>query len=259
MKEKFIISSLLYKLYEKKLYKEISKGPFPNHIAIIPDGNRRWALTQGLEKLEGHQYGYEKMKEVLNWILELPIRKISIFAMSYENCLYREDKEKESLFKLISKALEELANSDSIERNKVRVKVIGRISVAPLYLRKSKELVEEKTKNYNDRILTIALCYGGRQEIIDAIKKIIEDVKSKGVLTDQINEESFTNYLYDKEVDDIDLVIRTSGEMRISNFLLWQCAYSELYFCDAYWPSFRKIDFWRAIRSYQTRERRMGR
>ncbi len=249
----------IYKLYEKWLWLQIKNGPFPVHVGIIPDGNRRWALEKKLKPWIGHQEGYKRIKEVLDWIWELGIKVVTVYAMSTENCTRRPPEERNRLFELARKGLRELLHNESIDKYRVRVKVIGNMSLVPKDIINLAKKVEEKTSKYNDRILYIALCYGGRQEILDAVKRISRDVK-KGLLDpEEIDEEIFKKYLYTCESPDPDLIIRTSGEVRISNFLLWQLAYSELYFCEAYWPEFRKIDFWRAIRSFQHRERRFGR
>ncbi|MGC9009127.1 MAG: polyprenyl diphosphate synthase [Sulfolobales archaeon] len=250
----------VYKVYEWKLYREIRNGPMPRHVAIIPDGNRRWASIMGFEKSYGHLFGYNKMKEVLQWLNDLGIKAVTIYAMSYENCLYRSPEEKENLFNLINKGLIELG--EYVDKYRVKVKVLGRLDLVPEEIVRNAKYIENKSSVYNDRILNILLCYGGRQEIIDAIKNLYEDI-IKGVIDiEKLNEETLSKYLYTGFMGDLqepDLVIRTSGEIRISNFLLWQSAYSELFFCEALWPEFRKIDLYRAIRSFQRRERRFGR
>lgn len=251
----------IYLFYERYLFKQIIDKQIPTHIAIIPDGNRRWAQSHGLNPLEGHRHGYEKMKNVLQWIYDLGVRVVTVYAMSYENCLYRCDAEKENLFNIIKHGFEELVNSDVIHRYRVRVRVFGKLELVRNDVIKYAKLIEEETRDYSDRYLNIALCYGGRQEIINAIKSIVSDVLSGKTHIDEVTEDYVRNYLdtsHLKDFSEPDLVIRTSGEMRISNFLLWQIAYSELYFCDVFWPDFRKIDLYRAIRAYQKRERRFG-
>ncbi len=249
----------IYRIYEKWLWEQIKNGPFPVHVGIIPDGNRRWARRIGLDSSMGHYYGYERLKEVLDWIWDLGIKVVTIYAMSSENCLYRPKREREELFNITRKGLEELLTMDLIHKNRIRVKVFGRLDLIPRDIVELAHRVENATKDYNGGVLNIALCYGGRQEIIEAVRKLTRDVLDGKISVDGINEEMFSRYLYTNGIPDPDLIIRTSGEERISNFLLWQSAYSELYFCEAFWPEFRKIDFWRAIRSYQHRERRFGR
>lgn len=255
----FRLSRPLYRLYEKWLWLQIKNGPFPKHIGIIPDGNRRWAKEKGLEMINGHYHGYRKVKEVLKWIWDLKIPYVTIFAMSTENCLHRSPVERENLFKIMETGLNELLNTPELYENKVRILVVGRLEYVPERLRVLARRIMESTAGHEKYVLTIALCYGGRQEIIDAVKSIAKDIERGLLKPCEINEDVFTKYLYTGGIPDLDLIIRTSGEERISNFLLWHSAYSELYFCDVYWPDFRKIDFWRAIRSYQMRERRFGR
>ncbi len=254
-----LILKPVYRIYEKWLWLQIRNGPFPVHVGIIPDGNRRWARIYNLETWKGHEEGYRRIKEVLHWIWELGIKATTVYAMSTENCTKRPPAERQHLFELAKKGLKELLTNEDIWKYKVKVRVIGNLDLVPEEIRALAKKVEEATAKNNERVLNIALCYGGRQEIIDAVKKIAKDVKKGHINPEDINEEIFRKYLYTNNLPDPDLVIRTSGEVRISNFLLWQLAYSELYFCEAFWPEFRKIDFWRAIRSFQHRERRFGR
>ncbi len=248
----------VYKFYEKWLWRQIRDKPMPVHVGIIPDGNRRWAASLGLDKKEGHNKGYERVREVLDWIWELGIKVVTIYAMSKENCCRREESERKHLFELIKQGFEELLKDERIYKRKVKVRVIGRLDMVPQDVREAARRVEKATRQHNERILYIAVCYGGRDEIIDATKKIAIDYKEERIRLEDFDENLFSKYLYTAEAPDPDLIIRTSGEERISNFLLWQSAYSELYFADVYWPEFRKIDLWRAIRSYQKRERRFG-
>jgi len=259
-KERFIIEAMkpVYYLYEKYLWNQIKGKLMPQHIAIIPDGNRRWAKKQGLEYFIGHRAGYERAQEVLKWIWELGIKTATIYVLSTENCLKRSKEEKENIFSLLAEALENLKVDRRIFENGVKVRVIGNYQLLPENICRLAKEVEEVTSHHRDRILNIAVCYGGRYEIIEAIKSIATDYKRGAIELENINEELVSKYLFTKESPDPDLIIRTSGEERISNFLLWQSAYSELYFTDVYWPEFRKIDLWRAIRSYQKRKRNFG-
>ncbi len=245
---------LVYRFYEESLEEQVARGPIPTHVAIIPDGNRRWASAMGLPGYAGHENGYRKMKEVLRWLYELGVKIVTIYAMSYENCIRRSVEERRHLYSLIERGLKELV--EEAGRRRVRIRVSGRLDLVPQSLRRAAIDAENTTKQYGERVVNIALCYGGRQEIIDAIRRIAVEAKRGSIDPEEISEDLLAKYL---QVDhEPDLVIRTSGEMRISNFLLWQSAYSELYFCEAYWPEFRKIDLLRAIRSYQRRERRFG-
>ncbi len=251
----------VYKVYEWWLWRQIKKGPFPRHVAVIPDGNRRWARYLGMDPREGHTYGYERLRDALDWLWDLNVRAVTIYSTSYENCIKRSRDELEHLFRLLRKGIEELVTKGEIDKRRIRVKFFGRLDIVPEDLRKLMKELENYSAKYSERYLNIAVCYGGRQEIVDAVKRLVKDAVA-GRLNGEIDEEVFRKYLYTShlsgELEQPDLVIRTSGEMRISNFLLWQIAYSELYFCEVYWPEFRKIDLWRAIRSFQRRERRFG-
>ena len=247
------------KIYEKWLEKTIEKGEIPAHIAIIMDGNRRWAKKRGLEPWLGHRFGAEKLEEVVEWCLKLGIKVVTFFALSTEN-LRRDRRELEELFKLFKEKLEEQLNGDLLHRNRIRIKVIGKKELLPDDLRNLLERLEEATKGYDNLFVNLAVAYGGRAEITDAARKLAEDVISGKVKLEDIDEERISRYLYtaDLPIQEPDMIIRTSGEERISNFLLWQSAYSELIFLDVYWPEFRKIDLMRAIRTYQKRQRRFG-
>lgn len=251
----------VYKVYEWWLWRQIKSGPFPKHVAIIPDGNRRWARYLGMDPKEGHTHGYERLKEVLDWLWELNVRAVTIYSTSYENCIKRSEDELEHLFGLLRRGIEELITKGEIDKRRVRVKFFGRLDIVPEDLRNLMRELEVYSAKYGERYLNIAVCYGGRQEIIDAVNRLVKNVV-EGKLNGEIDENVFREYLYTSHLGDgleqPDLVIRTSGEMRVSNFLLWQIAYSELYFCEVFWPEFRKIDLWRAIRSFQRRERRFG-
>ena len=254
-----LILTPVYKVYEQALWRQIKGGRMPRHIGIIPDGNRRWASMNNLPSWLGHREGYHRIRETLEWIWDLGIETVTIYAMSAENCLFRPPSEREELFKLAEKGLYEILMDEKARERGLRVKVIGRLDLAPPSIVELARRVEEQTSNRNGPLLYVALCYGGRQEILDAVRSIARKVEEGKLKPEEIDEEIFKKHLYTAEAPDPDLIIRTSGEERISNFLLWQAAYSELYFCEAYWPEFRRIDLWRAIRSYQKRQRRFGR
>ncbi|RLF41666.1 MAG: di-trans,poly-cis-decaprenylcistransferase [Thermoplasmata archaeon] len=232
--------------------------PLPRHVAIIMDGNRRYARSLGLSEEEGYLMGREKLKELLEWCFDLGIKVLTVYAFSTEN-FKRSKKEVETLFRLCKQAIEEATKDERIHENRVRVNVIGRLDLLPEEIRNAARDLMEKTKDYNDYIFNVALAYGGRQEIVDAIKGIAKDVKEGKLDLEDIDEKTVSSYLYTKDIPDPDLILRTSGEERISNFLLWQLAYSELYFADVYWPVFTKEDFLEAIYTYQQRKRRFGR
>jgi tritrans,polycis-undecaprenyl-diphosphate synthase [geranylgeranyl-diphosphate specific] len=249
----------VYWLYEKWLYNQIKNKPLPKHVALILDGNRRWALSKGLEPWIGHKYGANVVYELLNWCLELKIPSITLYVLSIEN-LKRDSKELNELMNILEEKLKETLKDERIHKHKVKIKVIGKKELLPNRIIKLVNEIEESTKDYSNFFLNIALAYGGRAEIIDAVKRIALDVFKKKISINKINEDIFEKYLYTSNLPkpDPDLIIRTSGEERLSNFLLWQSAYSELVFLDIYWPEFRKIDLLRAIRTYQKRERRYG-
>ncbi len=251
------ISSTAYSTYEKRLLKEVESRPVPHHVAIIMDGNRRYAREFGLLVAEGHDKGREKLEQVLEWCTEIGVRILTVYAFSTEN-VGREQKEIEDLMKLFIENFDKLAGDERVHKHRIRVRVLGQREFLPKELRDAIRNAEERTKDYDGYFFNIAVGYGGRQEIVQAIRKIAEAVKAGELEVDKIDEKTFSEFLYTKDMPDPDLVLRTSGEERISNFLLWQLAYSELYFSDVYWPGFRKIDFLRAVRSYQLRQRRIG-
>ncbi|MCD6492707.1 MAG: di-trans,poly-cis-decaprenylcistransferase [Archaeoglobaceae archaeon] len=243
----------IYKLYEIKLTKEIKKKILPKHIAIIMDGNRRFARKINLPAKIGHIFGSRKAEEVLEWCWDLGIENVTVYAFSTENFKRSED-EKENIFNLVEKELRRLAEDERIHSNKVRVKIVGRKYLLPKSVLRAIENVEEKTKNYKNYFLNIALAYGGRQEIVDAIKNLLQKVKEGVIKAKEINYKLIEQHLYGGQgYAKVDLVIRTGGEQRLSNFLPWQSANSVVYFCDVYWPEFRKIDLLRAIRTWQYR------
>ncbi len=240
-----------------KLLGEIRQHPMPRHIAIIMDGNRRFAKELGLSWEAGHILGKEKIEEVLDWCFDLEIRVLTVYAFSTEN-FKRSEKEVKTLMTLLKEELD-LAKEDSrIHKNKVRIRILGKIDSLPKDVQQSAQSIMELTKSYKTFNLNIALAYGGREEIMQAIQRMGGDIKKGKLKVKDISQDTVSSYLYTSGLPDPDLILRTSGEERISNFLLWQLAYSELYFCDMYWPALQKRDFLLAIRSYQQRKRRYG-
>ena len=254
-----IISKETERIKAKKLMEEIKMNKLPRHIAIIMDGNRRYALKEGYPPYKGHEVGKDKLEEVMEWCHEIGIKVLTVFAFSTDN-FKRPREEVEHLMNMFSNDLKKLANDKRIHENKVRVKVIGKMNLLPENVKKAAEEVMEKTKNYDRYYFNIAIGYGGREEITEAVKKIAKDVKNEEISIEEVDEKKVASYLYTSSLPfpDPDLILRTSGEERVSNFLLWQLAYSELYFADVYWPALKKTDFLKAILSYQRRKRRYG-
>lgn len=245
---------MVVKLFERGL----SQDKMPKHVAIIMDGNRRFSKLQGnIDVVKGHEIGVDTLEKVLDWSIELGIEIITAYAFSTEN-FNRSEHEVEGLMELFVKNFKRLVTHEKIHKNEVRVKVVGRIELLPENVREAIKEAEEASAHYNKRLFNIAIGYDGRLEIIDSFKKIIQDVQAGKITIDDVNEDLVSKNLYTKGLADPNLIIRTSGEERLSGFLLWQSSYSELYFCETLWPELRKVDFIRAIRSYQARDRRFG-
>jgi len=242
----------VYRVYEKWLWHQVKNNPKPEHIGIILDGNRRWALNHSLDPNIGHYYGADKTEEMLRWCLDLGVRSVTLYVFSTEN-FKRPRREVQELMRLFEERLQKILENRDIHRYKVCVKAIGRINLLPKKIQKIIGEIERETRDYNEHFLNLAIAYGGRAEIIDATKKIAEKIKRGELSVEDIDEKVFEENLYTSHLpkQDPDLIIRTSGEERLSGFLLYQSAYSELCFIDVYWPEFRRIDLLRAVRSYQ--------
>lgn len=246
-----------YRFYERKLLEDVKANPVPKHLGIIMDGNRRFARKLGLDPVSGHEAGKKKLEEVVEWCRDAGIKVLTVYAFSTEN-FDRDNREVDALMRMFAESFRKMADDERIHKNKVRIRAIGRLDMLPEYVRDAIEYAQEKTKDYSDYIFNIAIAYGGRIEIVDAIRNIAKDAKAGKLDLKDINENTVSKRLYTADLPDPDLILRTSGEERISNFLLWQIAYSELCFVDVYWPEFTKRDLLRAIRTYQKRERRIG-
>lgn len=233
----------------------MDKGIVPNHIAIIMDGNRRWAREKGLDYRVGHKEGAKTLEKIVRYSKDVGIKYITVYAFSTENWK-RSKEEVGALMFLLKSYLDDYGKRADTEN--IRVKVLGDISALSDGLQKSIRNVEERTKENNGIVFSIALNYGGRDEIVHAVKDIVNDCQNGILNVDQITEETISNYLYTKEIPDPDLVIRTSGELRTSNFLPWQIVYSEFLFLDKYWPDFSEEDIDNAIIEYQKRNRKFG-
>ena len=254
-----IITDRAYSTYESLIEKEVASGAMPRHIAIIMDGNRRYAEeVLGAEPNEGHKLGRKKLDEVLHWCLDLDIHVLTVYAFSTEN-FNREPDEVDYLMELLEQSLYEFADDPEVHKHRVAINVIGDPNMLPDGVVKAMEYAKARTAGYKDNCLNMAIAYSGRQDIVNAVRMIAKDAVDGKISVDDIDESTVSEYISTTGLPDPDLVLRTSGEIRISNFLLWQMAYSELYFADVYWPGFRHIDFLRAIRTYQQRTRRFGR
>jgi len=247
----------IYSLYESRLQKGLSKKDLPKHIGLIHDGHRRYARRENLLSYEvSYKIGMVRFKECLSWCDELGIDYVTSWLLSKEN-LSRPEEELEPYFIVLNELFEELIIDDLVDNFKIQF--IGSIDLLPDYLKETINKLQE-VRAGGEKTITIALGYGGRQEILDAIKSLVIENKEKDLeeLVEEINDEQIREHLYLPDAPDIDLIIRTSGESRLSGFLLWQSAYSEFVFQDVYWPEFRKIDFLRCLREYVQRERRFG-
>ena len=248
-----------YRLYERKLESQIKQDRLPEHVAIILDGNRRWAKYHFLANKGAHTIGADKAEQLLTWIYDLRIKITTLYVLSIEN-LERDEKELNDIFELLGIKLEKLYNDSRIHERQMKIKAIGNIDALPESLKEILFKLEKETNHYDLTFLNIAIAYGGQQELVEAIRKIAYDVEKKELQISDINEQSIDSYLYTSHLPqpEPDLILRTSGEKRLSGFLLWQSAYSELVFMDVFWPEFRKIDLMRAIRTFQRRRRRYG-
>jgi len=234
----------------------------PKHIAVIPDGNRRYARKYNLSIYEAYKMGSERTLEFLNWCMEFGIKVVTFFVISYDNFLRRSKEDVDAVLRLLREKLKKIREYKNIIEDKVKIKIIGRTYLLPDDIQKEIKLVEDLTKNNSRYYLNLAVVYGGRQEIIDGIKRLFEDFKKGIININNLDESLFMRYLYfgdEIPYPEPDLIIRTSGEYRISNYLLYQMAYSELYFIEKYWPEITKEDFINIIKWYKKRERRFGR
>ena len=253
MKENFI-----YKIYEWYISRDLKSENMPKHVAIIMDGNRRYARLKGADSvLKGHEAGADILENVLDWSIELGIEIITVYAFSTQN-FNRPEEEVSGLMKLFVKHFKRLKADEKIHKNEVKIQVVGKTELLPQDVKDAIREAEEATAHYNKRLFNLAIGYDGRLEIVDSVKSIAEMVKEGKINPEDIDEDLISDNLYTSGVDDPNLIIRTSGEERLSGFLLWQSSYSELYFCETLWPDIRRVDFLRAIRSYQERDRRFG-
>jgi short-chain Z-isoprenyl diphosphate synthase len=253
----------VYRAYAARLRAEVLAHPVPQHVALIMDGNRRWARELGFREIRaGHTHGAEKAVELLDWCSSVGISEVTLWALSLEN-LERSAEEVEAITEIARHTLEALAERDRVRRMEMSLQVIGRRDLLPERLREAAERGEAETRGRPGLRVTLALGYSGRDELVEAARSAVRALVDEGVPADELAEaltaDRLAAQLYTRGSSDPDLIIRTSGEVRLSGFLPWQSAYSEFYFCEAYWPAFREIDLLRAIRTYQQRARRFGR
>jgi undecaprenyl diphosphate synthase len=235
--------------------KEILKKPIPRHVAIIMDGNGRWAKKKGLFRVSGHEKGTKTVKKIVEAAAEFKVDYLTLFAFSSENW-NRPKREVDMLMNLLVTTLKK--EIKTFQDNKIKLTSIGNIETLPEKAKEELQYVKDATKKNDQMTLILALSYGSRDELIYAFKEIITKVKEENIKPEDIDEKCIDRHLFTADYPDVDLLIRTSGEQRISNFLLWQIAYAELYFCPKLWPDFNKEDFSEAIYNYQKRERRFG-
>jgi short-chain Z-isoprenyl diphosphate synthase len=250
------LPGLLYGLYERRLAASLKPGSIPRHVGVMLDGNRRWARQFGAEASEGHRKGADKIQELLRWCDEVGVEVVTLYLLSTDN-LARPQRELTELISIIEGAVTQIAQS-----GRCRVHPIGALDLLPDSTARHLKELEDATRSVRGLHVNVAVGYGGRREIADAVRSLLHEHAGKGTSIEELAEildvEHIAQHLYTKGQPDPDLVIRTSGEQRLSGFMLWQSANSEFYFCEAYWPDFRRVDFLRALRSYAERERRFG-
>ncbi len=231
------------------------KNDMPKHLAIIMDGNGRWAEKKGKNRIQGHSHGVKAVQEVVEEAVQLKIEHLTLYAFSTENWS-RPQEEIGVLMKLLVSTLK--SEFEKLLKNRIKLNVIGNLHQLPKIVQKELLYVVEKTQNNNEMTLTLALSYGGREELANALKQLAVKVKNNIISPEKIDQFIINEHLYTQNLPDVDLLIRTSGEKRISNFLLWQIAYAELYFTKVLWPDFTKKHLHKALTNYQKRERRFG-
>jgi len=251
-----LLGDIAYDLYGHRLTSSLPQDQLPAHVGVILDGNRRWAAEMGTPSAHGHRAGGEKITEFLGWCEELGVEVVTLWLLSTDNLL-REPSELDELLEIIEDTVTSLGS-----QGRWQIHPVGALELLP---ERTKDLLNKTkvaTENVTGLLVNVAIGYGGRQEVVDAVKSFLLEESATGnslaEVAAKVEIEHIAAHLYTKGQPDPDLVIRTSGEQRLSGFLLWQSAHSEYYFCEAYWPNFRKIDFLRAVRSYTARNRRFG-
>ncbi|GAB3164727.1 isoprenyl transferase [Myceligenerans halotolerans] len=251
------LPSPLYRLYERRLARSLDGASLPRHIGVMLDGNRRWAKSFGETAATGHRRGADKIADLLGWAEPLGIEVVTLWMLSTDN-LSRSASELENLLEIIEDAVRDLAES-----GRWRLRAIGRLDLLPERLSRTLRQAQEATSGVGGLQVNVAIGYGGRQEIADAVRSYLTEEAKNGATLEELAErtdvEHIAEHLYTRGQPDPELVIRTSGEQRVGGFLMWQSMHSEYYFCEAYWPAFRRVDFLRALRDFAQRERRLGR
>lgn len=260
---KNLVKQPFYAIYLRRLRAKSENWNHPRHLGIIMDGNRRFARQLGLfDSLAGHQKGADKLHEVLSWCRRTGVRVVTVWSFSLDN-FERSTDEVDGLLELFERKAREMAEGDEVHEHKIRVRFIGRTELLPESLQREIRNVEKVTANYDNLILNIAMAYGGREEITDAFRTYVTARVDRGedleTVLANLDHATLEPHLYTSGQPDPDLILRTSGEIRLSGFMLWQSCHSEFYFCDTNWPAFREIDFLRALRAYDERQRRFGR
>ena len=251
---------ILYRFYESRLAGDLDTARLPGHIGVVLDGNRRWAKAAGATTADGHQAGADKILEFLGWCDELGIQVVTLYMLSTDN-MNRSPEELDRLVQIISNTLHRLG--EGLENgHRVRVQAVGAADLLPPALAAQVAELAERTQDVDGVHVNVAVGYGGRREIVDAVRELLTEADAAGRsaadVAQDLSVEQISDRLYTRGQPDPDLVIRTSGEQRLSGFLMWQSAYSEFYFCEALWPDFRRVDFMRALRDYASRQRRFG-
>ncbi|MGH3712734.1 MAG: isoprenyl transferase [Micromonosporaceae bacterium] len=253
------LRDFVYSVYERRLQRRLTGADTPRHVGVMLDGNRRWARSVGFDDPnEGHKAGAAKVEQLLSWCDEAGVEVVTLWLLSTDN-LNRAPKELDPLLRIIEGLVTELAD----EANPWRLRIVGARDLLPTQTAQALKAAEERTRDRTGGVqVNIAVGYGGRQEIADAVRSLLQQHARAGTtieaLAELLDVDHIAEHLYTKGQPDPDLIIRTSGEQRLSGFLLWQSAHSEFYFCEAYWPDFRRVDFLRAMRSYASRHRRYG-
>jgi len=247
---------VLYPAYEARMLRRMPANDLPKHVGVMLDGNRRWAKAVGRDTAHGHRAGAANIEPLLGWCDEAGIEVVTLWLLSTDN-LNRPDAELAPLLDIIGEAVASLA-----DQQRWRIHPVGALDLLPTSLTQRLKAAEEATRDVDGMLVNVAVGYGGRREIADAVRSLLQEASAKGMSMEElatvIDVEHIAEHLYTKGQPDPDLVIRTSGEQRLGGFLLWQSAQSEFYFCEAYWPDFRRVDFLRAVRAYAQRERRFG-